>query len=474
MTAKFALLQPAPIGNLHSRRGERNMTGPKENTMPVIEQLAEFVATAEASRLPPLDRNIQRRHLADTVVARIAGANSHEGRLLAKLEKPCAETAAGIASLAACVRATEIDDIHIASCTTVSSVAVPVALGLAARGGADPARLLGAMWAGTELAIRFAKAIDGARVLYQGVWPTRTAAPLASAAVASRMLGLSSKETAHALSLALMMTPSRIGKFTGEPTGRWIVFMAAVGDGIRAAEAARAGFKSDLALLDGAWLDKMLGVPVDMATLTRGLGETSVYPELSLKPFCTSRQALSATQAMRQMLADGLDPAGIEGITVRVPSAYAAMISTKLDPAVRATSYVSAGAQMAIAAFQPEHLHDVDRATVLVDTRIQKLAALVQVEADSAMDADFPRRWPAEIEVRSAGSVRKLRVDEPPGDPGRRLDDAALAAKAKAVLAHVGMAESASGLLGLAGRATSDAAACKTLSDLFVEGEPHS
>ena len=438
--------------------------------MPVIEQLAEFVATADPSRLPQLDRDIQRRHLADTLVARIAGAASHEGHLLARLERPSAETAAGIASLAASVRATEIDDIHIGSCTTVSSVAVPVALGLAARGGATPDRLLGAMWAGTELAIRLAQAIDGARVLYQGVWPTRTAAPLASAAVAARMLGLSGQETAHALSLALMMTPSRIGKFTGEPTGRWIVFMATVGDGIRAAEAARAGFKSDLVLLDGPWLEKMIGVPVDMAKLTRGLGETSVYPELSLKPFCTSRQALSATEAMRQLLANGLDPAGIEGITVRVPSAYAAMISTKLDPAVRATSYVSAGAQMAIAAFQSAHLYDVDRATVLGDTRIQKLAALVQVEADPAMDEDFPRRWPAEVEVRAAGGVHKLRVDEPPGDPGRRLDDPALAVKAKAVLAHVGSGASASGLLDLAGRATTDPAAVKTLADVFVNG----
>ena len=50
--------------------------------MTVLEQLATFVATADPSHLPQLDRDIQRRHLADTVVARIAGAASHDGRTL--------------------------------------------------------------------------------------------------------------------------------------------------------------------------------------------------------------------------------------------------------------------------------------------------------------------------------------------------------------------------------------------------------
>lgn len=440
--------------------------------MPVIERLAAFVASADAGRLPQLDREIQARHLIDTVVARIAGAASHEGGILAKVETASAATAAGIAALAASVRLTEIDDIHIGSCTTISSVAVPVALGLGARGDCEPARLLGAMWAGTELAIRFAKAFDGARVLYQGVWPTRTVAPLAAAAIAARMLGLGEKETAHALSLALMMTPSRIGRFTGEPTGRWIVFMAAVGDGIRAAEAARAGFKGDLALLDGPWLEKMLGVPVAMETVLNGLGETSVYPELSLKPFCTSRQALSATVAMQEALAAGLDPATIDSVRVLVPTAYAAMISTKLDPAVRATSYVSAGAQMAIAAFAPKHLYDVDRATVLEDQRIQRLAGLVQVEADASLDGYFPRQWPADIEVRTTAGVRKHRVIDATGDPARRLDAPAIEAKAAALLAHIGHEKHAAGLVALAREAITDQAACRRLADIFVRGTP--
>ena len=303
---------------------------------------------------------------------------------------------------------------------------------------------------------------------YQGIWPTRTGAPLAAAAVACRMWGLDETKTAHALSLALMMTPSRIARFTGALSGRWVLFAAAVGDGIRAAEAARAGFSGDPTLLDGPWLANNLGVPVDLTQLTADLGSGSIYPELSLKPFCTSRQALSATDALRGLLADGLDPASIESIRVRVPSAYAAMISTRLDPAVRATSYVSAGAQMALAAFAPEHLYDVERANILEDSRVQRLAGLVRVEADPALDSYFPKQWPAEIEVRTAQGPRKARVLDASGDPGRRLDDAALEAKAASVLAHLGLRDRAPGLIALGSKAATDAAACRELAKVFV------
>ena len=71
-----------------------------------------------------------RRHVADTLVAAVAGARTTEGRALRKvLPRISVADAAGM--LAAVVRHTEIDDIHTRSCTTPSSVTVPTALVLA-------------------------------------------------------------------------------------------------------------------------------------------------------------------------------------------------------------------------------------------------------------------------------------------------------------------------------------------------------
>ncbi|MGE0630628.1 MAG: MmgE/PrpD family protein, partial [Hyphomicrobiaceae bacterium] len=272
--------------------------------MGIAQELATFVCGCSADRLPAPDRGILRRHMADVVVARIAGSSTREGRAVAALYPRSAglHTLAGLAGM---VRLTEIDDIHIESCTTPSSVAVPVALGLAGFGdkAVGPDVLASAIWAGTELTVRLGKAISGASVLYQGVWPTRAGAALGAAAAACRMWGLDEQRTAHALAFAVMLTNGRAGRFAGEPSGRWLLFAETMSAGLRAAEAARAGFKSDPASLERAWLERSLGVPVDIAQLTSGLVATSVFQELSLKPVFTSRQELSPTAAMRDAMA---------------------------------------------------------------------------------------------------------------------------------------------------------------------------
>ena len=80
--------------------------------MNILAELAAFVATASARDLPTLDRGILRRHAADAVVARLAGAQTSEGRAVAALFPPH-KGADSIAGLAALVRLTEIDDIHL-------------------------------------------------------------------------------------------------------------------------------------------------------------------------------------------------------------------------------------------------------------------------------------------------------------------------------------------------------------------------
>ena len=437
--------------------------------MSILTDLAGFVATASARELPMLDRQILRRHATDAVVARIVGARTTEGRVLASLY-PVSQGRAAIAGLAGMVRLTEIDDIHIPSCTTPSSVGASVALALAAEGGCNAERLESAIWVGTELVVRVGKAIDGARVLYQGIWPTRVGATLGASAAACRVWGLSAEATAHALSLAAMMTGGRTGRFHGELSGRWILFAASVADGIRAAEAARAGFTAETGLLEGQWLDRALGVPVDVNKLAGGLGQSSIYPELSLKPYCTSRQALSAAEAMRALIADGLDPTEIKAFTIRVPNAYAGMVSQAFDPAVRATSYVSAGGLAAIAALAPQGLYDVERASVMADPRILALSKRAKVVADPSLDAMFPACWPAEIEVEISRGTLTHRVTEPLGDPGNRIGDEAQRAKARAVLGHIGEAAMGYRISDLGQRAFVEGAAAGDLPRAFVTG----
>ena len=236
--------------------------------MSILRDLAAFVCGASAQSLSEADRATQRRHVADTLIAAVAGSRTSEGRALRAL-LPHAALIDAIGMQAAVIRHTEIDDIHTRSCTTPSSVTVPTALVLARdRGIHDPNEVASAIWVGTELLTRLGVAINGATVLYRGVWPTYFAAPLAAAAIAARLWRLSVEETAHALSLALMLSAGRSGRFQGKIPGRSVILSIAVTAGLRAAAAAHEGVGGDPDLLDGPWLRDAHGLDAGLDALT--------------------------------------------------------------------------------------------------------------------------------------------------------------------------------------------------------------
>ena len=88
--------------------------------MTVIGELADFVTGANAGALPLAEQALQRRHILDTVVAAAAGAQTKESQSLATLMGPRALPEV-IGQRAATIRLSEVDDIHLPSCTTPSA-----------------------------------------------------------------------------------------------------------------------------------------------------------------------------------------------------------------------------------------------------------------------------------------------------------------------------------------------------------------
>ena len=200
--------------------------------------------------MPAADRERLRLHFIDTVVAARVGALIPEGKALQSLGDDGA-LAVRIGRQAAAIRLTEIDDIHLPSCTTPSAGVVPVALMLAAREQKfDPGEVASAIWVGTEIMTRIGVAVRGPQILYRGIWPTYLAAPVAAAATSARLMGLSEARTSHALSLAVMLMAGGVGRIHGAPSGRWFLYANAVAAGVAAAEAARADYRGDPDILD--------------------------------------------------------------------------------------------------------------------------------------------------------------------------------------------------------------------------------
>jgi len=438
--------------------------------MTVISQLAEFVVQANAAALPAAERTLQRRHVFDAVVAAAAGVRTAEARSLAALLGARALPEI-IGQRAATIRLSEVDDIHLPSCTTPSAAAVATALSLAAHTNrCDPARVASAIWVGTEVMTRMGQAVRGPDILYRGVWPSCFAAPLAVAATAAHMGGFDTRQTADALSLALMLSTRGTGRPHGSPSARWVMFAAAVASGLSAVEAVRAGYRGDPGLLDGNGFEETWGFALDRDQLTSASIAHSIYPALSMKPFCSAKQSIAAAEALRAILASGIEPGAIAAVRVRVPPAYATMVALKAQDQVRTTTLVSAARQLALLACDPARLYDVDRSAAVTDPAILRFEAKVEIVADEALTQYYPHDWPAEVEVvRTDGSARRELVIAAPGDPSRPLDQGALDDKAHRLLDRLIGREGAEGLMGIARRGLDDESGCRALAGAFVQ-----
>jgi 2-methylcitrate dehydratase PrpD len=436
--------------------------------MTVIRRLAEFVAATDAAALPAEERALQARHVRDALVAAAAASRTAEAKSLAGLFAARGKTEA-IGARAATIRLSEIDDIHLPSCTTPSAAAVACALSLAAQAGdSDPARVASAIWAGTEIMTLLGEAVRGPEILYRGVWPSCFAAPLASAATAARMQGFSAERTADALSLALMLATRGSGRPRGAPSFRWAMFASAVSGGLSAAQAVAAGYRGDPALLDGTGFEDSWGFALDRERLARASLKRSVYPALSLKPFCSAKQSIAAVEALRKILASGIAAQSIAAVRVRVAPAYAGMIGQKAQPGVRTSTLVSVARQLALIAHAPARLYDIDRSAPTDDPAIARFEAKVEIVADAVLAAYYPRAWPAEVEVEANGRTLRERIIEAPGDPGDPLGEEALDAKAHRVLDPLLGRDAAEKLVAIGRRGLADAAGCRELVAAFM------
>jgi 2-methylcitrate dehydratase PrpD len=439
--------------------------------MPVLDNLAAYVCNASAADLPADQRAALRDHGADCAIAFLAGSRSPEGKELMALTD-ASSNVDKIATATAIIRSTEVDDIHLGSCTTPSSVAVPAAIMLSgdAESGEAWSDVESAVLVGIETMVRFGLAINGPSILYRGIWPTCFATPLAVAAVASRIWKLDRQQTTHALSLALMMSAGRTGRFAGAPSGRWIVIKAGVAAGMEAAKAARAGYKGDPTLLDGDWIERAQGISIQIDKLDADADVSLALQGLCLKPFSTARQALAPTQALMELLDEGLQAESIQSIIVRVPQNYAAMISQPVNPDNRGSGYVSAGFQMALAALRPAGLWDLDRSDIMHDPAILAFAKKISVEADPALQEFYPAQWPAEIEVVTAGHTFVRRVMDVRGDANRRLDLAQRQRKGHCLLNATFGVEGAAALWRAASCAFDSASAMQELKAVMLAG----
>ena len=125
---------------------------------------------------------------------------------------------------AATIRLTEIDDIHLPSCTTPSAGVGRGRVG-ARRGERhfDPDHG-GAIWAGTEVVTRIGQAVQRPGHSLSRRLAELLCGAVRGAATAARGCAPSTHAHRRCASLALMLTTRGSGRPHGSPSARWVMF----------------------------------------------------------------------------------------------------------------------------------------------------------------------------------------------------------------------------------------------------------
>ncbi len=247
--------------------------------------------------------------------------------------------------------------------------------------------------------------------------------------MASRLFGLDARQTANALALALTRSAPGVGHHNAATTSRWLAIGEAAQSGLAAALAAQAGFTADVGLLDGAFLPNVFTIKPDAAALTAGLDEAFALEETAFKPWCAARQTIAATQALIEIIDQGIAPDAITAVKAFVLPPHRRMIDHGVAVGDRASFLTSLPYRLAVAALSPRVAFDVGQSPGEVPERIRAFMARVSIEADEALLATYPRQWPARVEVTTPSGRHTRTVTDVPGDTARPFDLAAVTTK---------------------------------------------
>lgn len=356
-------------------------------------------------------------HVLDTVGAWIAGRATVEGRLINGLRGDCGRGYAPFDSslldtvglFTATARLTEVDDIHMASCTTPGGLVVMTALALAANAplamsGQD--RFAQALHVGYAVMTGLGEAVSGPQILHRGVWPSLLLAPVTAAAITAKLLNLDAERTAHALSIALTSSNGRPGGSASAgvasirgTSARWLLFGMAARTGCAAAMSAAEGFTGDRALLENDQASPMRGIAISHERIAQILQGRSAVMDTSIKPYCAAKHNIAAIFGFRQLLDQGIAHESLTKVRVRLPPSHAKMVGHYDVEAGRLSRVTSCAYNLALMGVIPDELLDVERARPLRSAEITQLAEKVEVVADEQLLSATPHAYPAVLEL---------------------------------------------------------------------------
>lgn len=307
-----------------------------------------------------------------------------------------------------------------------SCVATTTALTVAAAMGASPGRpspkdLVAAIAFGYDVFLRVGERAYPA-IVERGFQSTAVLAPLAAAAVCARLLRLDEERIAHALAIA-----------ASQGAGLKAALRASASQPLQVANGCEAGRVAARMAGDGA-----RGHPEILAEgfYPAYAGSARELPEparprvldtyVKLHGGCRGNHA--PLDAFRDLVArHGLGADAIRSVTVHVDR-YTLAADVE-HPRNAEQAQFSIPYALAVAATHGETSAFAFTARRLADEAVRALMARIAVHHDPALDADYPARRAARVEIATDAGKLEARIEHPLGEPENPVTGGAIVAK---------------------------------------------
>jgi 2-methylcitrate dehydratase PrpD len=411
----------------------------------LTEQLADALCCLRPVDFPESTLATASAFVMDWLACAVAGTASKPGRILiaegeSRGDGPCSVlglSAGRDAEVAALVNGglshiVEMDDLDRQSVVHPGCVVIPAALAVAEEARATGREFLAAVIVGYEVAIRIGSAVGRSHYAY---WQnTATCGGFGSAAAAGFLLALSPEQHVWALGSAGSMAAglwqfNRDGAMTKHlHAGR------AAANGVIAARLAHRGFTGAREILEGEQgFFAAMSSDAEPERVVAGLDQTVTNADwainrVSVKPHASCRHTHPAVDAALALRSE-IDLASVRDISVETYGT-ALNLTDAPDPVNRFQAKFSLQYTVARALVSGRvGLRDFDT-TMLSEPGVRDVMARIRLVLDPELDQRYPAAWAAAVNVELAdGTVRRVIVDAPKGDPENPLSADDLRAK---------------------------------------------
>jgi 2-methylcitrate dehydratase PrpD len=402
----------------------------------IEQELAKFAREITYDKLPEEVIRQAKLCLLDLVGAACAGATALPGHVVTEIieeaggspqavligrkgKVPALNAALGNGLYA---HALELDDLHRSSILRPGSPIIPAALAAAEKTGASGKDLITAIVVGYEVGIRIAEAMTPSH--YNFWHTTGTCGTFAAAIAAGKVMDLDEEQLINALGHAGTQAAGLM-ELHYSPEGMMskpLHASKAAQNGLFSAMLARGGYSSTKTILSGEkGFLRVFAPKAKLEKIVENIGVDFKIMQISYRIYASTRHTHAGIDLALRLRDKGIRPEDIELLRIQTYSVARDLVGEPFPESVYEAKFSLPFCVSTALVYGHVGVEDFTEQRIK-DPVLEELMSHCTVEIDPLLDAHYPQKWGAKLNViLRNGTVDHEQTDFPKGDPENKL-----------------------------------------------------